>query len=110
VKIARPGTRHWSTDDVHGELAERSAHPTGDPLPDGAALAIASWWQAPTGVGSVLAAFASGAEVEADELYDDVEATVATHGIVGLANASDEERMDAAALHALRDWAERHCG
>lgn len=39
------------------------------------AVTIASWWQSSGTVGSVLAAFASGAEVDRTELLDDIAAT-----------------------------------
>jgi hypothetical protein len=44
-------------------------------ISDASAVAIASWWQAPSGTGYVLAGFASGCVVDRDELLDDIAAT-----------------------------------
>jgi hypothetical protein len=42
------------------------------------AVAIASWYQSPGAIGSVLAAFASGTEVNRTELLDDISRTVSS--------------------------------
>lgn len=44
------------------------------------AVTIASWWQSSGTVGNVLAAFASGAEVDRTALLDDIDATRREHG------------------------------
>ena len=41
-------------------------------IDDDVAVTIASWWQSPGSVGSALAALASGAPVEYEELADDI--------------------------------------
>lgn len=40
---------------------------------------VAAWWQAPSGVGNVLASFASGRAVDRSAMIDDVLATLAEY-------------------------------
>jgi hypothetical protein len=63
------------------------------------AVTIASWWQSPGSVGSVLAGFASGAEVDTDELLEDIEATHRMHQM---------EFRDSQALARLVDFVKAH--
>lgn len=101
-----PGARHWTSNDVYGELGERHSIPTGSRIPDGMALAIASWWQAPAGTGRVLAALASGLPVDQDALLDDIEATQRERADSMEPGGPDHE--DALALDALHHWAEEY--
>jgi hypothetical protein len=70
---------------------------------DGAtAVTIASWWQSPGRIGSVLAGFASGAEVARQDLLDDIDATRAEQGEEQIAG------RDSDALHSLAAFVSDH--
>lgn len=59
-----------------GEYAEHERQRLiGELITDAQAKTIASWWEAPSGIGSVLASFASGCEVDNEELLADIKAT-----------------------------------
>ena len=47
------------------------------------AVTIAAFWQAPKGIGSTLASFASGARVDFDELVTDIELTISVDKPIG---------------------------
>lgn len=64
------------------------------------AITIASWWQAPGGVGSIMAEFASGCEVDNELLLEDIEATQDE------AYASNASESDIEQLGRLMDWVE----
>lgn len=68
------------------------------------AKAIASWWQAPRGVGSVLASFASGALFDPNELLADVFATQREQGYDKAARRSGVERSNVLQLDALASY------
>ena len=60
---ASNGAQAW--EDIHRSYGKQEVAPT-------TALTIASWWQSSGPVGSVLASFASGAEVDRAELLEDI--------------------------------------
>lgn len=66
LSIGRP--RHFTTGQVTAELN----HPTGDngEIADGAAVAIASWYQAPGGTGLAFAQLANTGDVRLEDLAD----------------------------------------
>jgi hypothetical protein len=75
------------------------------------AVAIASWWQSSGTVGSVLAGFASGAEVDREELLDDIAATRQAEGYHGYPGRQmpkdDRDALDCLATFVLNHGRER---
>src|SRR5512145_2721100 len=63
---------HAVSSTVDDQIAERYGVAEID---DSVAVAIASWYQSPGGIGHILAAFASGTVVGFRELMDDIHAT-----------------------------------
>ena len=55
-------------------LGKEFETPNGE-MPDSMARTVASWYQSSGSVGSVLAAFASGRDVDRDALFEDIAAT-----------------------------------
>lgn len=64
------------------------------------AITIANWWQSASGVGSIMAEFASGSEVDNELLLMDIDATLQ---IAYSENASESEIE---LLGRLMDWVE----
>lgn len=73
-------------------------------LTDESAKAIASWWQGPGRVGSTLAAFASGAAFNPDDLLADVHATMAEQGFGKAKLRTGVERSNVLQLDALASY------
>lgn len=91
--------QHVTSNEAYRQVAARSGI---DEIDDAVAVTIASWWQSPSTPGNILAALASGAAVEYDDLVDDIYATRWVHGASsGLAIP----RTDRQALDALSTWA-----
>lgn len=87
---------HLTTDELNEAL---SFWRNGEPLSHSAAVTVAAGYQSPGRVGNKLAAFASGCEVDSDELLADIEATLQELPI--------EDREDPHSwLAALREFAE----
>lgn len=87
---------HLTTAELSADMAAARAHV--GIISDAAAVTIASWWQSSGTVGYVLAALASGREVDTGHLIADIDATLAPY---------DEHDEDPQAyLGALREWAE----
>ena len=57
------------------QAIEDGTQPGNGEFSDTAARTVASWWQSPGTIGSVLSALASGLPVGRDELLDDISAT-----------------------------------
>lgn len=90
----RVNTRHLMSDEAYAEVS--ACH--GNREVSGAcAVTIASWWQSPGPVGRVLAAFASGSEVDRSELSEDVSRTI-------LHEYDSAEPRDRLALDMLGTW------
>lgn len=70
---------------------------SGEPISDAAALAIASWWQGPTGYAGHLATLAGSQAVDLDELRWAIRRTLAEDA---------RSVLDRQPLAALRAWAE----
>lgn len=70
-----------------------------EPLTDGDALAIASWYQAPRGTGETLASFASGCAVDDADLLNDIAATL---------EQPFEDDADRDELYHLVAWVRRY--
>lgn len=64
-----PMPRHLLFSQVYEELAARYGRTE---LSDAVAVTAASWWQSPSLHGAALAALASGAEVDSDDVLDDI--------------------------------------
>jgi hypothetical protein len=62
LNIGRPD--HLTTDEVDDEIMARRLTGVSDEISDGAAAAIASWWQAPKGHGYAFAQLASTGRVK----------------------------------------------
>ena len=88
-------------DEYPTRQAVQRHHGTGTEIPDGAALAIAAWWQDPAGTGSVLASLASGCRVDLTELLDDIHATRTWARANGVSNPEEERALDMLATWAL---------
>ncbi len=72
-----------------------SAAATDQDIAESTAVTIAAWWQSPGSVGHVLAAFASGAQVSAQELLDDIDATRRHEGYhTGAMAPPDRQALD----------------
>lgn len=65
------------------------------------AVTIASWWQSSGSVGSVLAAFASGAEVDREGLLNDIHRTRLAEGYYRDGNGPSMSDDDMLALDML---------
>lgn len=96
MSTIRVKAHHVSSQEAYS--LTRSERPV---LDDATAVTIASWWQSPGRIGSVLAGFASGAPVIAEALLSDVQATI------------NEERpyaspADMRALRALEAYVKTH--
>jgi uncharacterized membrane protein YczE len=90
------GTRQGTSDTVHTDVG--AALKVGRTILNSSAAAIAAWWQAPAGVGRVLAAFASGLPVDVDELQDDIRASI----------AETSDARDRQQLRMLGRWADAY--
>lgn len=66
--------KHLSSNAAYVVLA--SSQEKGREINDACAVTVASWYQSSGTVGSALAAFASGAEVEIEELQEDLSRTI----------------------------------
>jgi len=87
--------RHFGSNDTYADI-KRVLAKEQPALQDGAALAIASWWQSPGAVGCDLAALATGARCWREEVLDDIAATLRAHENMG--------KDDRDALILLIDW------
>lgn len=67
-----------SSDQAYAEC--RNEWRAGDEISPNCAVTVAAWWQSSGNIGSVLAAFASGAEVDRTALLDDIAATRLAEG------------------------------
>lgn len=85
---------HVTSDEAYRQVAARSGI---DEIDDAVAATIASWWQSPSTVGRHLAALASGAPVEYQDLANDIYRTRRETG--GMSPATNRE------LDALSTWA-----
>lgn len=105
------GLRHLGTNELDAEVQgilrgrERNLPVR---LSANAAVTLASWWQAPSGVGKELAALASGAPVGRDALLEDVQATIREAEEKGPADSTEDHERDLRALGLLREWVESH--
>lgn len=86
------GTRQGTSDTVRDDVG--AALKVGRTILNSSAAAIAAWWQAPAGVGRVLATFASGHRVDVDELQDDIRASI----------GETSDARDRQELRALGRW------
>ncbi|WNY15196.1 hypothetical protein SEA_MACGULLY_93 [Rhodococcus phage MacGully] len=66
---------HFGSERVASEVAYWVAY--GEPIADGAALSIASWWQSPAGPGHAFAALASGAQIDIADVREAINAQLA---------------------------------
>lgn len=71
-------------------------------LQDGTVRRIASWFQSPGAVGSVLASLASGMPVELSALLDDIAATRRELSASGHLSGDDRMSLDMLATWAIR--------
>lgn len=78
--------QHASSESTFADVRDVDANGDREISPE-SAVTIASWWQSPGSVGSVLAGLASGVEVNRTSLLDDIAATRRMHGY-------DDETMD----------------
>lgn len=79
-----------------------TSHNTGREISPATAVTIASWWQSSGSVGSVLAGFASGTEVNRAALLDDIAATRTAEGYhSGRMNTADMLDLDMLATFVL---------
>lgn len=114
--IGLGGTEHVANHEAMQNVVNAAAD--GILITPATAGTIASWWQSPGGIGSVLAGFASGAAVKRAELLDDIHATRQADKPTGddvtalemLAKFVSEYYLrdeDTAEFHAARDDWER---
>lgn len=90
--------RHLSSPEVDDQLASREAGETDEEITDGAAVAIASWWQGPRrGDGLAFAELASSGTVRLEDLADDISAA---YDAVSF-NSADSKYLDYLATWAL---------
>lgn len=95
--IHLPNVRHLSSLDVFVEV---NGNYGVNELSDQAAVTIASWYQSPGREGRALAALASGAPVERDDLIQDVSHVIAQH----YARCGEQDKR---CLDMLGTWAIR---
>ena len=90
--------RHVTSEEAYADVELSYGSHEIDPA---TAVTIASWWQAPAGVGYILAGFASGCEVDDVALLDDIAATRRKQGYpTGLA-PRDRKALDMLATFVL---------
>jgi len=90
--------RHVTSEEAYADVELSYGSHEIDPA---TAVTIASWWQAPAGVGYILAGFASGCEVDDVALLDDIAATRREQGYpTGLA-PRDRKALDMLATFVL---------
>lgn len=91
-------TTHAGSAQVHTELSDATALHLPTDLSDSAALAIASWWQGPTGSAATFATFASTGTADADDLL----AAIADARVIASRDTFVAEEL--AELDALEAW------
>ena len=94
LRITEPMKTWAETEREISQVIDQTIDTANGELTDGAARCVAAQWQSPGVVGSVLAALASGAEVDDQKLYDDIAAT-----------ARQARPMWPAELECLATWA-----
>lgn len=92
-----PNVRHLTTDQVHAEV--NACHGARE-VSDACAVTIASWYASPGVVGRHLAALATGAPVDRDDLVVDLSETLEEH--YATSNAQDKRCLDMLGTWVLR--------
>jgi hypothetical protein len=95
--------QHLTSTEVDAEIHVREFSSDAPEISDGAAAAIASWWQAPKGHGYAFAQLASTGRVRLEDLADDIS------GVYDIARAIGDDPVSACRyMDYLSTWALNH--